>query len=52
MDSEEVPAGWPIYSGAATERLIRLTSAICGKELPHAFHPWKSGAHSRSGRSR
>jgi ribonuclease J len=40
---EDVPAGWPIYSGAATERLIRLSSAIFGKELPHAFHPWKSG---------
>jgi len=41
---EDVPAGWPIYCGAATERLIRLTSAIFGKELPHAFHPWNSGA--------
>ena len=41
---EDVPAGWPIYCGAATERLIRLSSAIFGKELPHAFHPWKSGA--------
>ena len=41
---EDVPAGWPIYSGAATERLIRLTSAIFGKTLPHRFHQWKSGA--------
>ena len=41
---EEAPARWPIYCGAATERLIRLTSAIFGKELPHVFHPWKSGA--------
>jgi len=41
---EDVPAGWPIYSGAATERLIRLSSAIFGKDVPHAFHPWKSGA--------
>jgi ribonuclease J len=41
---EDVPAGWPIYSGVATERLIRLSSAILGKELPHAFTPWKSGA--------
>jgi len=40
---EDVPAGWPIYCGAATERLIRLSSAIFGKELPHAFHSWKSG---------
>jgi ribonuclease J len=41
---EDVPAGWPIYSGAATERLIRLSSAIFGKKLPHVFQLWKSGA--------
>ena len=41
---EDVPAGWPICCGAATERLIRLSSAIFGSELPHAFHPWKSDA--------
>jgi ribonuclease J len=41
---EDVPATWPIYCGAATERLIRLSSAIFGKQLPHAFRPWKSGA--------
>lgn len=40
---EDVPVGWPIYCGAATERLIRLSSAIFGKHLPHAFHLWKSG---------
>jgi ribonuclease J len=40
---EEVPAEWPIYSGAATEQLIKLTSAIFGKQFPHAFHPWQSG---------
>lgn len=40
---EEVPSAWPIYCGAATERLIRLSSAIFGKQLPHAFQPWKSG---------
>jgi ribonuclease J len=40
---DELPAGLPIYSGAATERLIKLTSAIFGKEFPHAFHSWKSG---------
>jgi ribonuclease J len=39
---EDVPVGWPVYCGAATERLIRLTSAIVGQELPHLFHPWKS----------
>lgn len=46
---EDVPAGWPIYSGAATERLIRLTSAIIGRELPHEFQTWKSGASFQIG---
>lgn len=41
---EDVPSAWPIYSGAATERLIILSSAIFGKKLPHVFIPWKSGA--------
>jgi ribonuclease J len=40
---DELPAGWPIYSGAATERLIKLTSAIFGKQFPHEFQSWKSG---------
>jgi ribonuclease J len=39
---EDVPAEWPIYCGAAAERLIRLSSTIFGKEPPHAFHPWRS----------
>ena len=39
---EDVPAEWPIYSGVATERIIRLTSTIVGKELRHTFRPWKS----------
>jgi len=41
---EDVPAGWPIYCGVATERLIRLSSAIFGRTLPPVFHSWKSGA--------
>jgi ribonuclease J len=41
---EEVPSGWPIYSGEAAARLIRLSSAIFAKQLPHAFIAWKSGA--------
>jgi ribonuclease J len=41
---DEAPVEWPIYCGPATERLIRLSSAIFGKSLPHVFHPWKSAA--------
>jgi ribonuclease J len=39
---EDVPREWPIYCGAATERLVKLSSAMFGKELLHSFHPWKS----------
>jgi ribonuclease J len=40
---EEVPASWPVYCGAATARLIRLTSGILGKRVPEVFIPWESG---------
>jgi ribonuclease J len=40
---EDVPANWPIYSGEPTSRLIKVTSAIFRKQLPHNFTPWKSG---------
>lgn len=41
---EDVPANWPIYSRAASERLIKLSSTRFGKKLPHAFTSWTSGA--------
>uniref|UniRef100_Q02AY2 Beta-lactamase domain protein n=1 Tax=Solibacter usitatus (strain Ellin6076) TaxID=234267 RepID=Q02AY2_SOLUE len=40
---EDVPADWPIYPGEPTARLIKLTSAVLGKQLLHTFQPWKSG---------
>ena len=43
---EETPAAWPIYSGAATERLIRLTAAIFGKRVERIFTHWTSGKAS------
>jgi ribonuclease J len=46
---EDVPANWPIYSGEPTARLIKLTSAIFGKQLPHIFIPWKSGVSFQVG---
>lgn len=41
---DEVPAEWPIFSGSATERLIKLTSAMFGRALSHTFISWKSGS--------
>lgn len=29
---EETPKGWPVFAGAATEKLIRLTAAIRGED--------------------
>lgn len=40
---DEVPASWPIYSGAATEKLIRLTASITGKNVDRPFLTWRSG---------
>lgn len=40
---EETPAAWPVYSGAATEQLIRLTAAIFGKGLDRTFMHWTPG---------
>jgi ribonuclease J len=40
---DEIPAQWSIFSGAPTERLIKLTSAMFGRVLPHTFISWKSG---------
>ncbi len=41
---EEAPSNWPVFSGAATQRLIQLSSAMFGKTLTNAFASWKSGA--------
>jgi ribonuclease J len=46
---EDAPANWPIYSGEPAARLIKLTSAVFGKHLPHTFIPWKSGVSFRLG---
>ncbi|MGH6789469.1 MAG: MBL fold metallo-hydrolase [Pseudolabrys sp.] len=38
----ETPAEWPVYCGAATEKLIRMTSGIFGKPIAHEFHSWRN----------
>lgn len=40
---EEAPSTWPVCSGAATERLIRLTAAILGKSVAQTFTHWTHG---------
>ncbi|GGE95307.1 MBL fold metallo-hydrolase [Sphingomonas prati] len=40
---EEIPDHWAVYSGDATEKLIRLTASITGKTLDRSFRHWRSG---------
>ena len=40
---EALPATWPVYCGAASEKLIRLTAGIFGKAPPQPFNNWSSG---------
>lgn len=49
---EDVPAGWPIYCGAATERLIRLTPLFSGSSCPLCSTHGKAAVHFRLGRLR
>lgn len=39
----ELPPAWPVYSGAATEKLIRLTAAITGGDIKTRFDHWETG---------
>jgi ribonuclease J len=39
---EETPADWPVYCGAATAKLISLTSGILGRPIVRDFRAWKS----------
>jgi ribonuclease J len=38
----EIPEGWPVYCGAATEKLIRITVGITGGRIDRSFHHWRS----------
>ncbi|OHC76292.1 MAG: MBL fold metallo-hydrolase [Rhodospirillales bacterium RIFCSPLOWO2_12_FULL_58_28] len=40
----ELPARWPVYCGAACEKLVRLTGGIFGNAPPQPFTAWESGA--------
>jgi ribonuclease J len=37
------PAAWQVHSGAATEKLVKLTAAIVGEPITRGFHTWTSG---------
>jgi ribonuclease J len=40
---DETPEHWAVYSGEATEKLIRLTASLTGKTLDRTFQHWRSG---------
>ncbi|WIY70835.1 MBL fold metallo-hydrolase [Aquidulcibacter paucihalophilus] len=46
---EETPAHWPVYSGAATERLMQLTASIFGKPMQRDFRSWTTGQANQIG---
>ncbi len=46
---EEIPAGWAVHAGEATEKLIRLTAAITGKTVTCYFNHWQAGQPQRIG---
>jgi len=39
---QAAPSGWPVYSGAATEKLVKLTAAIVGDPITRDFNTWTS----------
>ena len=39
----ELPSTWPVYCGAACEKLVWLTGGIFGKIPPQPFTTWESG---------
>ena len=39
---EEIPQNWPVYSGEASEKLMRLTAGITGKTIGQSFSHWRS----------
>ena len=46
---EETPSHWPVYSGAATERLMQLTASIFGKPMQRDFRSWATGQANQIG---
>ena len=46
---DELPAHWPVYSGEATEALIRLTARIFGQEPRRDFRSWQTGSVNQVG---
>jgi ribonuclease J len=38
----ETPEDWPVYSGVAAEKLMRLTAGITGKTIDRSFNHWES----------
>jgi len=45
----ELPADWPVYCGAACEKLVRLTGSIFGTAPPQRFTAWKGGVPFAAG---
>lgn len=46
---ENLPGHWPVYCGKATERQLRLSAAVSGKNFSQPCHPWINGKAIRIG---
>ncbi|MDI1262773.1 MAG: MBL fold metallo-hydrolase [bacterium] len=46
---QAAPAAWPVHSGAATEKLIKLTAAIVGEPITRDFRTWNSDRPFQAG---
>lgn len=46
---EETPPDWPVYSGAAAEKLIRITAGITGGTITRSFTHWRDRTPTRIG---
>lgn len=46
---DEVPEDWPVYCGAASEKLMRITAGITGKTIDRSFIHWASGEPTQIG---
>lgn len=40
---DTLPDNWPVYSGKATETLLRLSSSMRRGDVKQPCHPWESG---------
>ena len=46
---QQLPTSWPVFSGKAAAKLIKLTSEIIHGPITHSISPWLSGSPFQAG---